>query len=89
MKTYVIDGLTIENPEQLHDALQKALPLPDYYGRNLDALHDVLTEWREDFTLRIDDCDSMLSALETYGVYFMRMLNDAAGENEHFLIDLE
>ncbi len=89
MKTYVLDGLTVENPEQLHDALQSVLPLPPYYGRNLDALHDILTEWREDFTLRINDCDAMLAALEVYGVYFMHALNDAAKENEHFIIDLE
>ena len=89
MNIYVIDGLTIEDPEQLHDALQAALPLPEYYGRNLDALYDILTEWREDFTLRIDSCDQMLSALELYGVRFLRMLNDAANENEHFTIDLE
>ena len=30
--------------EQLHDYLQEMLPLPEYYGRNLDALYDCLTE---------------------------------------------
>lgn len=27
-----------------HDYLMKALGLPDYYGKNLDALYDCLTE---------------------------------------------
>ena len=40
---YFIDLSEINNIEQLHDALESALPLPDYYGRNLDALHDALT----------------------------------------------
>ena len=29
----------------MHDAIAAALPLPECYGRNLDALHDVLTEF--------------------------------------------
>ena len=33
--------------EQLHDYLQEMLPLPAYYGRNLDALYDCLTELPE------------------------------------------
>lgn len=33
--------------EELHDYLQEMLPLPAYYGRNLDALYDCLTELPE------------------------------------------
>jgi ribonuclease inhibitor len=39
----IIDGLTINSEEDLHDFFAKSFSLPDWYGRNLDALWDVLT----------------------------------------------
>lgn len=32
--------------EGLHEYLAERLPLPEYYGKNLDALYDFLTECR-------------------------------------------
>jgi len=39
----VIDGSRIASEEDLHDVISKGLALPNWYGRNLDALWDVLT----------------------------------------------
>lgn len=39
----VIDGLKINSEDDLHDLFVKELNLPGWYGRNLDALWDVLT----------------------------------------------
>ncbi|MBZ9607630.1 barstar family protein [Clostridium estertheticum] len=43
MKTIVLDGKDFTNMEQLHLIFKSALNLPDYYGKNLDALWDCLT----------------------------------------------
>ena len=37
-----LDGKLIK--KEGHDYLMKALNFPDYYGKNLDALYDCLTE---------------------------------------------
>ena len=37
-----LDGNLIK--KEGHDYLKEALNLPDYYGKNLDALYDCLTE---------------------------------------------
>ena len=39
-----IDLASVKNKEDLHALLKNMLDFPDYYGRNLDALYDVLTE---------------------------------------------
>ena len=45
MKTALIDGRMIFSSVMLHESLKKQLSFPDWYGMNLDALHDVLTEF--------------------------------------------
>ena len=47
MQYVFLDGAVIKKPADLHAAFAAALDLPDYYGRNMDALHDCLTELEE------------------------------------------
>ena len=49
MTEYRIDISRVNSRDDLHDALEEALPLPSWYGRNLDALYDVLTSLPESF----------------------------------------
>lgn len=39
----IIDGLNIASEEDLHTAIAEGLDLPNWYGKNLDALWDALT----------------------------------------------
>lgn len=43
-KVFYIDMSEVTTNEEFQELLVKELPLPDYYGKNLDALNDVLTE---------------------------------------------
>lgn len=43
MKNIVLDGTKFTSREQLHSILKSELQLPEYYGKNLDALFDCLT----------------------------------------------
>ena len=44
MTVVLLDGEKIENAKELHRVFAQTLSLPDYYGSNLDALHDALTD---------------------------------------------
>ena len=44
MTVILLDGEKIGNAKELHRVFADTLSLPDYYGSNLDALHDVLTD---------------------------------------------
>ena len=41
---YIIDLKNIKNKEDAHNIIKEALELPEYYGANLDALNDALSE---------------------------------------------
>lgn len=40
----ILDARRLSTREEAHIYLREALELPDYYGNNLDALYDCLTE---------------------------------------------
>ena len=44
MKIIVLDGRKMTDRESAHTYLKKKLELPEHYGKNLDALYDVLGE---------------------------------------------
>lgn len=47
MKSYRIDLRKIQAREEMQTYISKAIPVPPYYGRNLDALYDVLRDIAE------------------------------------------
>ena len=44
-RVFTVDLASVRSAAKMHDAIAAALPLPEHYGRNLDALYDVLTEY--------------------------------------------
>lgn len=43
VKRYVLNGSAMPSMKEFYDEIAKVVPLPDYFGRNLDALADILT----------------------------------------------
>ncbi len=69
-----------ESADRLHDALTRQLGFPAYYGRNFDALFDVLMD-RNDAALRIAIVDPARAFEVGRGlaVAFCAVVQDAAG----------
>ena len=80
MREIILDCSAISCAKQLHKALKEALQLPEWYGHNLDALMDCLTELEEDTHLILQNWD----AAAEYSERFASTFADAAAENEGF-----
>lgn len=77
----VIDGAAIPDREALHDLLARELALPAWYGRNLDALHDCLTDRAEPLDIIFLHQELLEEKLGVYGASLRRVLLDSAREN--------
>ena len=76
----ILDGNRMVSREALHEYLRETLNLPDYYGRNLDALYDLLAEISVPVTVTLVN-SRLLDALGNYGANVIRVLQDAAADN--------
>ena len=81
MKIARIDGSTVRTPEELHNCLQDELEFPEYYGKNLDALYDVLTDLPDETWIYISAEPALRSVLGEYWERFLRVFSDAQQEN--------
>lgn len=87
MKNVVIDCGKLNQRRQAHTYLAKELDFPDYYGKNLDALFDCLTD--------IGECTVILKGAETlrlsdgYGVRILKVMEEAVRVNPGFKLEFE
>lgn len=86
-----LDGNNITDRDMLHDILSDSLRLPDWYGRNLDALYDCLTEIQEETEIRILHKETLEDHLGRHAMAVTKVLKEACGENPriHFREDSE
>jgi len=82
MKSVVIRGEEFDSMAAVHDYLADNLSFPEYYGKNLSALYDVLTEEDQETRIEIDfenmQDQEMIRSLER----MVDVISDATAENE-------
>ena len=79
---YELDGTCMQEREAAHAYLQEMLGFLSWYGMNLDALFDLLTEQTEETLIFISSADAADEAiLETF--------TDAMEENPALTVVLE
>lgn len=87
MRQILIDCNHISSVKALHIYLQQVMDLPEYYGRNLDALHDVLTEIAQPTELVLNASEPQLSdEMKGFVPRLVRVLKDAAQENPALIL---
>lgn len=72
--------------ERAHDHLARRLKLPNWYGRNLDALSDCLGEISEPTTILFRNTARLKESLGDYGARLLSVLTDAAEANENITL---
>lgn len=79
MKDVVLDGKRMTSAEEAHRYLAGALDFPPYYGGNLDALADCLSELGEGVSVELKNAGAMRAQLGGYAESLLRVFEDVSG----------
>ena len=75
--------------EKAHAHIARRLSFPSYYGKNLDALHDLLTERAEYTEIVIKGSERLRESMNGYGAKIIKVMEDSAEENPRIKITLK
>lgn len=81
----VIDGKYIRDEKTFHRTVKRLFQLDDYYGENLDALWDMLTE-RKNLNIKIINSKSIIKYLGDYGLKIINLFNELNRVDENFKV---
>ena len=76
------DFARLDTPDAVYDYLTEELAFPAYFGRNLDALHDCLTDLASPTRLVLTGTASPC------GRHFLRVFKDAAKRNRNLSVEI-
>lgn len=85
---YEIELAGVDSRQALHERLRQTLPLPAWYGDNLDALHDALSEG-EGCELIFRNAALADGSMEGYLASLRRLCDELADERPDILIAWE
>ena len=90
-RDYIIDLTGADSREALHDRIEEMLPVPGWYGRNLDALYDILTEpvFGGDCLIRFTGCEDLGESMPRYLAAMKQMCRAAGEENPGLEVSFE
>ena len=81
-----LSGNRMKTKASLHAYVVRKLKFPDYYGKNLDALHDCLSERSTPLHITVTYTERLKENLGDYAETFLQVLKDVAEENKHITI---
>lgn len=87
MKKVILDCEKLLQRKQAHLYLAEMLGLPDYYGKNLDALYDCLTEIGE--CIIVLEGENILLESEGYGTKVLKVIREAAHANPGLQLEMQ
>lgn len=80
MKKITLDFESISNKEEMHQYLAEKFEFPDYYGKNLDALFECLTDIAEPTAVNI------INAINDYDEQIINVITSAEEENDNLAV---
>lgn len=80
---YVLNGAMLVERESAYDEIVRTLPVPAYFGRNLDALWDVVSCMEGEILLE------NTAAISGYGEKILALLREASEENPRLSLNIE
>lgn len=81
-----LDSSLMTNRDAVHDLIAEKLSFPAYYGRNLDALYDLLSAYPGELEIAVSNAADLVANLGSYGTALIKTFYDAAENNPNLRV---
>ncbi|MDY4078030.1 MAG: barstar family protein [Clostridium sp.] len=81
MKEIILDCKEMSSKEKAHEYIMKKMSFPDYYGKNLDALYDILSTYDKEVYVKFINFESLFKQLGDYAVSLIDVFRESEEEN--------
>lgn len=89
MRQVILDANYMTDKKTTHEYIAKMLSFPEYYGHNLDALYDMLTDIAKPLTIIIKHSELLEAQLGSYyGKLLLDVLKDSVIENDFLELEI-
>ncbi len=78
MKIYVLDGKDMTSRQTAYRVIERTMDMPDYFGKNLDALADCLGERTADMSVVFVNTDALKNTLGDYADKMLNVFREAS-----------
>ncbi len=89
MDRFILDAKEMTSVEMAHKYIAQMMSFPDYYGENLDALWDMLSEICEPTEIVLQGYELLKKQLGKDAEELVQVFVNAQGENEEVTFILE
>lgn len=87
MKQVILDGTGLTTSAQVHELLAQELDFPIWYGANLDALYDCLTDVTQECCIVLTHTAAMEAHLGNWAGALRQVLRDACACNDNLTME--
>ena len=88
-REFILDLEGAGSEEEIQERLMESLPLPDYYGENLDALYDVLTEYGNGWHIIVLNTDDVDDDVRQYVDDMLGVFEDASAVVDNMTVEVQ
>lgn len=88
MRQFILDASYMTDKQSAHEYIAKQFSFPEYYGHNLDALHDMLTDIFEPTIIKIEKTELLETQLGDYGNTLLDVFKDSIAENNFLKLEI-
>lgn len=89
MDKVILNGKRMITKEKTHAYLKRKFDFPTYYGKNLDALWDLLSVWDKELEIVITNKADIIKNLEGYGHSLIKLFDELDEANRHIKVRVE
>ncbi len=79
MKVIIIDAACFTSKSAAHEYIAESLDFPEYYGKNLDALADLLSELPRNVAIVMSNTDNARTLMGNYADGIAETFRDILG----------